>query len=630
MLVLHSFWWLLCALTVAAKTHTFYFNATYVNASPDGTIERRMVGINNKWPIPTIRVKKNDRVKIHFTNLLNENSSLHFHGLFQEGTNAMDGPDMVTQCPVAPGTTFLFDFEVKDQAGTYWYHSHSGAQYSDGLRGLFIVEDDVPLAVDYDEEVTLTVSDFYHDVSGVLVKNFMSRYNPTGAEPIPQNALFNETRNASWVVEPNKTYLLRIANMGIFTSQYLFIENHNFTIIEADGVYVEPREVDSLYLASAQRYSVLVHTKDTVDKNFRFVNILDQDMLDFLPEDLEVISTNWMVYNKKNPLPKPLKNDNIGTTFQDLLKRLNPVDDFYLVPLSKEKLLPDADVVINLDFTMEPLGDGVTYAAFNGISYVPPKVPTLMSVFSSGKYADNSQIYGSNTNSFVIQPNEVVDIVLNNMDPGKHPFHLHGHTFQIISRSPEGQDEENPIKFDPSNSNHTDYPEYPMIRDTVQVHPNGFFVIRFKANNPGVWFFHCHVDWHLEQGLAITLIESPFEIQKQEIIQNHYDSCNRTNIPSYGNAAANYGETKEAWLNLEGENLQVAPLPEGFTQKGYIALVLCTIIAIYGIFSIYKYGMEDVTSEDTEAMIAKLYDILRKNGDTVGNEYHDEAEEPLT
>ena len=125
---------------------------------------------------------------------------------------------------------------------------------------------------------------------------------------------------------------------------------------------------------------------------------------------------------------------------------------------------------------------------------------------------------------FVLQHNEVVEIVLNNMDDGKHPFHLHGHIFQVISRSEAGEDAEDPIVYDPENPDHTNFPDFPMIRDTVMVNPNGFIVLRFKANNPGVWFFHCHVDWHLEQGLAITLVEAPFEIQKsQSLSSNHLE-----------------------------------------------------------------------------------------------------------
>ena len=75
----------------------------------------------------------------------------------------------------------------------------------------------------------------------------------------------------------------------------------------------------------------------------------------------------------------------------------------------------------------------------------------------------NELVYGSNTNSFVLQGGDVVDIVLNNLDTGRHPFHLHGHVFQLIERH-----EEIPIQTQfPNVSDHAEWPEYPMSRDTV-------------------------------------------------------------------------------------------------------------------------------------------------------------------
>lgn len=590
---------------VTAVTHTFDFNVTYVTASPDGVAERRVIGINNQWPVPEIRVRQGDRVIINFTNLLDDrNSSLHFHGLFMKNQNSMDGPEMVTQCPVPPGGSFVYNFTV-EQAGTYWYHSHSGPQYSDGLRGLFIVEEDLPF--DYDYEVTLTVSDWYHLESPQLMKQFLSRYNPTGAEPVPQNSLFNDTKNSTWDVQPNLTYFLRVVNVGMFVSQYLHLEGHEFTIVEVDGVLVKPTTTQSLYLSVAQRYGVLVRTKPTATENFRFINVLDEEMLDYLPEDLELVSTNYVRYTEFRPLP-----EREIRSFAEVVEALEVVDDFVLEPLEEEPLLPEPDHSITLNFTMDNLGDGVNYAFFNNLTYVAPKVPTLYSVLSGGDLATNARIYGSNTHTYVLQHNDIVEIVLNNNDPGKHPFHLHGHVFQVISRSEASDDDENPIIYDPTNPDHTQFPDAPLVRDTVQVNPNGFVVLRFKANNPGVWFFHCHVDWHLEQGLAITLVEAPLEIQKNEvdIPTLNYEACKALNIPTKGNAAGNTD-----LLNLEGERLQVAPLPDGFTLKGYVAFVVCTLAALYGVFSIYKYGMEDVLADNNEELISKLNGILRQYSD---------------
>lgn len=595
-----------------AATHSFDFTALLMEANPDGEHKRNVIGINGQWPPPHIRVKIGDTVRISLTNGMSDrNTSLHFHGLFMQGTNSMDGPEGVTQCPIPPGSSFLYEFQV-NQTGTYWYHSHLGAQYSDGLRGMFVVEEkskkDYPFA--FDEDVTLSLGDHYHMESSEIMKKFRSRFNPSGAEPIPQNSLFNESRLVSWNVNSNTTYYLRITNMGMFVSQYVYIEDHELEIVEIDGVYVDPVKVDSLYVAVAQRYGVLVRTKVNPKKNsFRFVNVIDRPMLDLVPADLKIISTNYMDYPGATH-DKPLPNNK--NSFDELLEMLRPVDDISLVPVDRMPLYSDADYQITLNFSMEQLGDGVTYAFFNNLTYTTPKVPTLYSVFSSGELATNPIIYGSNTNTLVLQEGEIVEIVLNNMDPGLHPFHLHGHVFQLISRSDGTDDEENPQIYDSTNPEHTNFPAHPMRRDTVMVNANGFIVLRFKADNPGVWFFHCHVDWHLEQGLAITLVEAPQELQKnQKVGAGHFDICKALNMPTEGNAAGRMGN-KQAWLDLSGENVQLAALPAGFTTKGYIALFACTLAAIQGLLSIYQYGIEDVSTDKAGNAVQELYEIVMK------------------
>lgn len=114
-------------------------------------------------------------------------------------------------------------------------------------------------------------------------------------------------------------------------------------------------------------------------------------------------------------------------------------------------------------------------AFFNNITYVRPKVPTLYSVISSGPLATNAEIYGTNTNAFILKKDEIVEIILNNDDKGRHPFHLHGHTFQTVARS-----EEEGGFYNGSVT----LPKVPMRRDTIMVNPNGNIVLRFKADNP--------------------------------------------------------------------------------------------------------------------------------------------------
>ena len=612
---------------VSAETHTWYYTTTWVDGvNPDGVKERRMIGFNGTWPLPTLRVKKGDRVNFYLTNGFEDrNTSLHFHGMFQRGTNQMDGPEMVTQCPIPPGETMLYNFTVDEQVGSYWYHSHTSGQYGDGMRGVFIIEEpskeDYPY--DYDEEVILTLNEHYHEESDDLMPKFLSRFNPTGAELIPQNILFNETRNVTWKVEPNKTYLLRIINTGRFLSQYIWMEDHDMTIVEVDGVYVEKNTTNLIYITVAQRYTVLVTTKNSTDKNYAFMHRLDPDMLDTQPKDLELNGTNTIMYNEE--LGEAESYDLTQDELDDFF------DDFYLVPLNKEKLYDDADYTVTVQVQMDNLGDGVNYAFFNNITYTKPRVPTLLSVLSAGDDATNELVYGSNTNSFVLQKDDVVDIVLNNLDTGKHPFHLHGHVFQVIERHEAVDDDDDPVAFNATD--HADWPEYPMIRDTVYVQPQSYFVIRFKADNPGVWFFHCHIEWHLDQGLAIQLIEDPMGIQNnatQQITDNHKQICEKVGVPWKGNAAGNDANI----LDLSGENIQHKRLPTGFTARGIVALVFSCVAGVVGLAAIALYGMQDISN--VEERVARDLDIdlveeeeedshaeiIRQNSSTEGSSTH--------
>ena len=172
-----------------------------------------------------------------------------------------------------------------DQPGTYWYHSHNAGQYPDGLRGPLIVHDpDSPYKGKYDEEIVLTLSDWYHDQMLGLLKFFISYANPTGAEPVPDSALMNETQNLTVSVKPGKTYMFRVINIGAFAGQYLWFEDHTMQIVEVDGVYTEAADAEMIYLTAAQRYSVLITMKNQSSSNYAFVGSMDEVRIGFLSQ----------------------------------------------------------------------------------------------------------------------------------------------------------------------------------------------------------------------------------------------------------------------------------------------------------------------------------------------------------
>ncbi|AQZ16470.1 FET3 (YMR058W) [Zygosaccharomyces parabailii] len=589
---------LLFTQQVLGATRVYNWTTGWGYANPDGIKSRPVITCNGQFPWPDVRVTKGDRVVINLTNGFNNtNTTLHVHGMFLKGETQMDGPPFLSQCPIGPNDTFTYNFTVPDNVGAYWYHSHTDAQYEDGMRGVFIIDDgenNENFPYDYDEEMVLQIGEWYDRTVAELKPAFMNYDNPTGAEPIPQNLLINNTRNLTWNVEPDKTYLLRIINTGGFVSQYFWIEDHDLEVVEIDGVQTEKMTASMLYITVAQRYTVLLKTKSSTDKNYAIMQKYDDTMLDVIPDALELNQTSYMTYDSSKTKP----NQSYVDSLDDFL------DDFYLVPYEKQELFPEPDHRIELDVVMDNLDDGINYAFFNNITYVAPKVPALMTALSAGKYATNSYVYGTNTHTIILKANETVELVLNNQDTGTHPFHLHGHVFQTIVRAPAVDDSDSPVAYNASN--HTTFPKYPMRRDTLYVRPQSNFVIRFKADNPGVWFFHCHIEWHLMQGLAIVLIEDPLTLQKtasQQLTENHKRVCKNVGVAIEGNAAGNTTD----WFNLMGQNVQVKAIPGGFTARGYVAFVFSCVAGVLGLITITIYGLMDL--QNVEERVIEDLDI---------------------
>lgn len=101
------------AQTAYAATVTYDFNIGWVTANPDGAFNRPTIGINGQWPIPRIDANVGDNIIINAHNQLgNQSTSLHFHGLYMNGTTHMDGPAQVSQCAIQPGSSFTYNFTV--------------------------------------------------------------------------------------------------------------------------------------------------------------------------------------------------------------------------------------------------------------------------------------------------------------------------------------------------------------------------------------------------------------------------------------------------------------------------------------------------------------------------------------
>ncbi|GAP83150.2 putative iron transport multicopper oxidase FET3 [Rosellinia necatrix] len=473
-----------------------------------------------------------DTVVINLTNKLgNETTGMHFHGINQINSNFMDGAVGSSQCPLPPDYTMSYSFTA-NEAGTYWYHSHNMGQYPDGFRGPLVVHNPQdPYLHDYDEDVVLTVSDWYRSQSPALVSKMLQPNNTGFQPPRPNSVIVNEGSDGHIPISPGKTYRMRLINFSAMTAAFVVFNALQMQIIMVDGTYIKKEAANQLRILAAQRYDVLITVGDSDKQNYPFLVALDTNA----------------DYTAKNASPGvgyhtnftgQLANDYDGNLEgRSVVETFYPHDDSLLVPLDEEPAFgPVAKQwVLNFDYCHD--ANGYPRACFNGKTFIDQRVPTLYSVVSLGGNNTEVSAYGQ-VGAFAVGYGEVLEIVINNRDAAIHPFHLHGHQFQVIERPRSNAGNWTGTKLVPAT---------PVRRDTVAVFANSYVVLRIVADNPGVFLLHCHIEWHVEMGLSATLIEAPERLVNYTIPQDHINVCNAQGIPVAGNAAGN-----ELWYDTEG------------------------------------------------------------------------------
>ncbi|KAF9264305.1 laccase [Marasmius fiardii PR-910] len=455
--------------------------------SPDG-FERSAIVAGEGFPGQLITVNKTDSVNIAVHNRLTDptmrrSTSIHWHGFFQARTSYADGPAFVNQCPIPPGNDFHYVFDIAGQSGSYWYHSHLSSQYCDGLRGVFIVYDpDDPLKHLYDvddESTIITLADWYHEVAPDAQLKFFK----TGVVPVPNSGLINGRGRyvggplvpyAVINVEQGKRYRFRLVSLSCRPFFTFSIDSHNITAIEFDGVEHDPVIAQNVDVFAAQRVSVVLEANQPVDNYWIRAPSTGGTSPDLDPKLIRAV-----LRYKGAPDVEPTTADTPGP-------KLNEADMHPIAQEAPGKLGSDpADVAFNLAVT----NPNPPFFDINGISFIPPTVPVLLQILSGASAPEDVL---PSEQIFWIPPNKTIEVSI--PGGGAHPFHLHGHNFDIVRVS---------------NSNVTNYVNPPR-RDVVAVN-GGNMTFRFKSDNPGAWFLHCHIDWHLEAGLAIVFGESPAE-----------------------------------------------------------------------------------------------------------------------
>lgn len=287
---------------------------------------------------------------------------------------------------------------------------------------------------------------------------------------------YNE--NSTLPFEAGKTYRLRLINMAALSMYHFWIEGHDMSIIEVDGVDTEALPVDLVSIAVAQRYSILVTARNDTSQNWPIHANLDPDMYDQVPDSLQLNITSTLSYAASNELGSD----------RPTLDEYSYFDDLALVPFEPMPMV-EADFTHDLNFEFNTYRDGKNYAAFNDKSYVSPQTPSLLTAQSMAlNDTSDTTVYGPYTGAVILKHMDMIEIVINNLDAGSHPIHIHGTQFQVVHKS------QDITSTDPAiNPPFVEGQINPMRRDTIGIPGGGSATLRFRADNPGAWFVHCHI-----------------------------------------------------------------------------------------------------------------------------------------
>jgi len=405
---------------------------------------------NGKVPGPEIRVRQGERLRVKVTNGLKEETTVHWHGL--RVPNLMDGVPELTQEPIGPGETFVYEFDVPD-AGTYWYHPHQNGieQVGRGLYGPLVIEEREPIKVDRD---IVWVLDDWRLLKSAQISNDFGNFhdishNGRVGNTVTLNGRIPDIFNVR-AGERIRIRLINAANARIFGLDFT---SHRPRIVALDGQPVEPHDPPDgkIVLGPAMRVDIVLDMTSKPGERFtvtdRFYKGLEYRLVDIAygPESLRDHPMEADLAIAANTMPEP----DLGAAIRHEVR-----------------------------FNGGMMG-GMMMASGRGSG------SGMMNMMRDGKAW---LINGVAASGHVMKPLLTLErgrsfiLALQNDTAWHHPIHFHGHSFRVITR----------------NGRPTKRREW---QDTVLMSPREPVEIAFVADNPGDWMFHCHILEHMAGGM---------------------------------------------------------------------------------------------------------------------------------
>jgi FtsP/CotA-like multicopper oxidase with cupredoxin domain len=498
----------------------------------DGKLARA-VTINGTVPAPLLRLKQGQKLRLTVENALDEETSIHWHGLlvpFQ-----MDGVPGVSFPGIKPHSSFTYEFGI-EQAGTYWYHSHSGLQELMGMYGPIVIDPAGPEPAPYDREHVIMLSDhsFVHPakilrnlkvepgyynrqrqtLGGLLAGKDQKlserlawgkmRMDPTDISDVTGAVLtylingHGPKTNWTALFAPGERVRLRFINAAAMTVFNVRIPGLSMQVVSADGQDVRPIAVNEFQFSPGETYDVIVTPIE--DKAFTIVG--------------ESVDRSGMAVATLAPRPGmraevPLLRERPVLTMKDMGMAMEGMDmkgmsmrDGTNAP--QVKLGPGVEMInpMPMDRTGEPgvgldkvdhkvlvYRDLIALAANPDLRAAEREIEVhLTGTMDRYMWSMDGTTMSEAHEPLPMRSGERVRVTLINDTMMAHPIHLHGHIFELVT----GHGDHSPRKH------------------TVNVLPGGKVSWDVTAIG-GDWAFHCHLFLHMAMGMMRIVQVRPVE-----------------------------------------------------------------------------------------------------------------------
>lgn len=516
---------LLASACSAADPYAFYdLKLSYQTASPLG-VPQQVIAVNGKFPGPLINATTNYNMVVNVHNQLDEELLITWPGIEMRHNSWQDGV-LGTNCPIPQTWNWTYQFQVKDEIGSYFYYPSLNLQRASGGFGPIIINnrDIIPIPfAQPDGDIILMIGDWYtrnHTAlraaldagkdlgmpDGVLINGKGPfKYNST---LVPDGIAYETV-----TVDPGKTYRIRVHNVGMSTSLNFRIQNHNLLLVETEGFYTVQQNYTSLDIHVGQSYSFLVTMDQNASTDYYIVASAR-----FVNESLWQRVTGVAILHYTNskgpatgPLPSPPDDTYDKSMSMNQAKsirqnvtasgaRPNPQGSFHYGSINV------TDVYV-LESIPPVTIDGKLKATLNGISFLNPGTPIRL--------ADRDNVKGDYKVDFPNQPLDrppkidtsllnatykgYIEIILQNNDTVMQSFHVDGYSFFVV-----GMDYGEWTENSRGQYNRWDA----IFRSTTQVFPGAWTAIQISLDNPGVWNIRAeNLDrWYLGQETYMKIV----------------------------------------------------------------------------------------------------------------------------